>query len=212
MNFNCSCKKINFKDKNYSYWENRITTSDEKIIIKKLNTEETFNKKILHIGIGNSEFSLKIAKLNKVTGITISKNEIVFAKSLKIKNYKILYCDKYSSNFKKIFKNQQFDLIIDTNLKSYSCCENAFKFYMYTLFKILKKNGSIITTKNGMRWYKQLKPKLSFNLRKFFYYKMKEINGNPKNILKISELEKFIINEGNYDLPQEVLEDLINID
>ena len=34
-----------------------------------------------------------------------------------------------------------------------------------------------------------------------------------KNLdFKISELEKFIINEGNYDLPQEVLEDLINID
>lgn len=40
-----------------------------------------------------------------------------------------------------------------------------------------------------------------------------ELNDKQKNLdLKISELEKFIINECNYDLPQEVLEDLINID
>jgi len=196
MNFNCLCKKVNFKDKNYSYWENRITTSDEKLIIRKLNNKLTINKKILHIGIGNSEFGIKMAKLNDVTGITISKNEIEFAKSLKIRNYKTLFCDKYSSNFIKIFKNQGFDLIIDTNLKSYSCCENAFKFYIDNLFKILIKNGSIITTKNGMRWYKQLKPKLSFNFKKFFYYKMKEIKGNPRNILKMSELEKICSSYG----------------
>ena len=190
MRFNCTCKKIDFQKKSFTYWEDRLTTSDEKLIIKKIYNKLNNKKKILHVGIGNSELGLKMAKLNNVTGITISRNEIKFAKSLQIKNYEVLYCDKYSYNFKTIFKNQKFNLIIDNNLKSYACCENAFKFYMENLFKILSKKGSLITSKKGMGWYKQLKPKLSFNFKKFFHYKMKEIQGNRNNILKISELKK----------------------
>ena len=41
-----------------------------------------------------------------------------------------------------------------------------------------------------MKWFKSLKPKLSFNIKKLFYYKIKEVTGNPKNILKKSELEQ----------------------
>ena len=53
----------------------------------------------------------------------------------------------------------------------------------------LNDGGILITSKNGMRWFKELKPKLSFNFKNFFYYKLKEVDGNKENILTINELK-----------------------
>ena len=47
----------------------------------------------------------------------------------------------------------------------------------------------LITSKNGMRWFKDLKPKLSFNFKNFFNYKLKEVDGNKENILTTDELQ-----------------------
>ena len=197
MKFNCKCSKPKFLDKKYSYWEKRITTSDEKDIINVISKDKNLiNKNILHIGIGNSELAQNLDPSNNIFGITISNNEIEYATSLKLKNYKIFFCDKYSLDLESTFRNFKFDLIIDTNLKSYTCCQNAFDYMMEKLFNFLMKEGKIITSINGMKWFKSLKPKLSFNFKSFFYYKMKEVSGNPDNILKESELKKICSNYG----------------
>ena len=131
MKFSCNCSKPLFSNKSYSYWEDRDMTSDENDILDKILLDKSVvNKTILHIGVGNSELAKKLDFSNNVTGITISKKEIDYGNSLKIKNYNILFCDKYSLKFKKKFQNNQFDLIIDTNLKSYACCQNGFIFMM----------------------------------------------------------------------------------
>ena len=191
MNYNCNCSKTNYLNHNYTYWENRQITSDEYEIINFL--ENSFNlssKSILHIGIGNSFFAKKFFK-NQIFGITISRKEIDMANSLGLSNYKVLLCDKYSLNFKEELKNMSFDLIVDTNLKSYSCCQNSFNFFMENLLHKLNKNGTLITSRNGMNWYKSLKPKLSFNLRNFFHFKLKEVEGNKENVLSDKELKSF---------------------
>ncbi len=191
MKFNCNCSKPSFYEKKYSYWEKREITSDEDEVLKKIiGDNELKNKNILHVGIGNSLIAQKLNPSNLIYGITISHNEIDFGSSLNIKNYNIFFCDKYSKNFQSLFKTKKFDLIIDTNLKSYACCNNAFNFMMDNYFSFLSKGGKIITSINGMKWFKSLKPKLSFNIKKLFYYKIKEVTGNPKNILKKSELEQ----------------------
>ena len=41
-----------------------------------------------------------------------------------------------------------------------------------------------------MNWYKKLKPKLTFSLKKFFHYKLKEIEGDKSNILSLDEINK----------------------
>ena len=189
MNYNCNCSRTNYLDRNYTYWENRAITSDEFEIINFLEKSyDLRSKSILHIGIGNSFFAKKFFK-NQIYGITISQKEIDLAYSLRLSNYKVLLCDKYSLNFKEKLNNISFDLIVDTNLKSYSCCQDSFNFYMENLFYKLKKNGTLITSKNGMNWYKNLKPKLSFNLKNFFHFKLKEVDGNKENILTINELK-----------------------
>lgn len=189
MNYNCNCSRTNYSDRNYTYWENREITSDEFEIINFLEKSyDLRSKSILHIGIGNSFFAKKFFK-NQIFGITISQKEIDLAYSLRLSNYKVLLCDKYSLNFKEKLNNISFDLIVDTNLKSYSCCQDSFNFYIENLFYKLKKNGTLITSKNGMNWYKNLKPKLSFNLKNFFHFKLKEVEGNKENILSENELK-----------------------
>ena len=189
MNYNCNCSKTNYLDHNFTYWENREITSDEFEIINFLEKSyDLKSKSILHIGIGNSFFAKKFFK-NQIFGITISQKEIDLAYSLRLSNYKVFLCDKYSLNFKEKLNNISFDLIVDTNLKSYSCCQDSFNFYMENLFYKLKKNGTLITSKNGMNWYKNLKPKLSFNLKNFFHFKLKEVEGNKENVLSENELK-----------------------
>ena len=189
MNYICKCPKSDFSKHNFTYWEDRDTTSDEIEIIDFLeNSYELKSKKILHIGIGNSFFAKKFFE-NQIFGITISQKEIDLANSLSLPNYKVLLCDKYSLNFQEALNSMSFDLIVDTNLKSYSCCQISFNFYMVNLFHKLNKNGILITSKNGMNWYKSLKPKLSFNFKNFFHFKLKEVDGVKENILSDEELK-----------------------
>ena len=192
MNYICKCKKINFLKNEYTYWEDREVTTDEIDIIDFLKKSNNINyESILHIGIGNSFFAKNFSKDNKIIGLTVSKKEINKANDLNLTNYNVYLCDKYSKEFKQLLSNIKFDLIIDTNLKSYSCCIDAFNYFMENLLSKLNTNGTLITSKNGMNWFKKLKPKLSFNLKKFFYYKLKEVNGDKDNILTINELENF---------------------
>ena len=129
MNYICNCPKSDFLKHNYTYWEDRDTTSDEIEIIDFLeNSYKLESKKILHIGIGNSFFAKKFFKNNQIFGITISKREIENANLLNLSNYKFFLCDKYSINFNNVLNDEKFDIIVDTNLKSYSCCHKSFNF------------------------------------------------------------------------------------
>ena len=192
MNYICNCKKINFKKNEYTYWEDRDVTTDELDIVNYLKKLNNLNSKsILHIGIGSSYFAKNFSTANKIIGLTVSQKEINKANELNLSNYKVFLCDKYSKEFKSSLNNIKFDLIVDTNLKSYSCCIEAFNYFMKNLINKLSTNGLLITSKNGMSWFKKLKPKLSFNFKKFFYYKLKEVDGDRKNVLTIDELENF---------------------
>ncbi len=188
-NYICKCKHFDFSKKNFAYWEEKLITTDEKNIIEYLEKISNFtSKKILHIGIGNSFFAKKFFRSNEIIGLSVSNSEINAAKNLEMKNYKTFYCDKYSINFRELLKNLTFDYIIDTNLKSYSCCEESFYYYFSNLNKLLKPEGVIITSNKGMKWFKKLVPKLTFNLKNFFHYKLKEIKGDNSNVFSENDV------------------------
>lgn len=190
MSYICKCKKENFFNKKYSYWEERTVTSDELDIIEYIfKSNDMKINSILHIGIGNSYFAKKLDQYEVITGITISQREIDKAKSLNLSNYDFYLYDKYSIEFNSFLKNKKYDLIVDCNLKSYSCCQETFLYYIENLFKTLNKNAILITSLNGMKWFKNLKPKFSFSLKKLFHFKLKEINGNEDNILTKNDLK-----------------------
>ena len=190
MNYICNCKKKNLFDKSYTYWEDRAITTDELDIINFLDNEKDIKfKSVLHIGVGNSYFAKKFARRFNITGITISQEEVKKANSMNLINYQVYLLDKYSTQFKNFLSKNTFDLIIDTNLKSYTCCQETFEFMISNIFKSINSNGMLITSTNGMKWFKDLRPKLSFSIRKFFFFKLKEINGNKDNILLPEELD-----------------------
>ena len=188
MIFPCSCK-TNVYNFNNSYWEEKKATTDEiEIVSFLLNYQKKNNiKNILHIGIGNSYLAKKLRKFKfKIDGITISKSEYNLAIKEGIKNYKVFLINKYSNDLQIFKKSRKYDLIIDCNLKSYSCCVKSFNFFFNNLNSMLKKNSLILTSRKGMNWSKFLKRKLSFNFTKLFYYKLKEYNSFEKNILSIN--------------------------
>ena len=101
-------------------------------------------------------------------GITVSKGEFNFANKLNLNNYEIFLCDKYSENFIDITQKFKFDFIIDTNLKSYSCCSKSFNYMFKNYLKILNLNGQNYNFKKRNELYKKLKPKLTFSLKNCF--------------------------------------------
>ena len=181
-----------FNDKSpYNYWEDRKVTSDEEEIVNYINQNRNIKKnKILHVGIGNSFFASNIRNFEKIDGVTISSNEINLAKNLNLKNYNVSFLNKYSNNE---FLNQKFrnyDLIIDVNLKSYSCCNIAFKKLFSDYVSILNPGGFIFTGKKGMNWSRMIKPIFSFSFKRLLHKKLKEVDGKENNLLKIEECKQ----------------------
>ena len=181
----CTNGCILFEDKNnYSYWENSKVTSDEKEITDFLNKSKlSENKNLLHIGIGNSHIALNLKNYKSIDGITISNNELNKAKDLEIPNYNIYFKNKYSNGDLLINRVGFYDLIIDNNLKSFACCDNAFEDLINKYKNYLKNNGSIISSLRGMRWSRIVKPVYSFSLKKLFYKRLKEFDGPLNNLM-----------------------------
>lgn len=142
------------ENSNFSCWENKATTRDEREIIDYLknNLHIIKNKKILHIGIGNSELGLTFYKYAKyIDGVTISVPEKI--KALNYNCYRNIHiCNKYNLNDMKQLLKDNYDLIIDQGIKCYTCCqthfEELFKFYI----EKLNKKGIFVTSKLGMNW------------------------------------------------------------
>tara|TARA_Y200000002_G_C22501961_1_gene587591 strand:- start:204 stop:845 length:642 start_codon:yes stop_codon:yes gene_type:complete len=187
-NYICDCKHYDFSNKKFKYWEDRNVTADEITIvkyIKNLNLSEDIN--ILHVGVGNSYVYEKLNKKYNLYGITISNREINKSKSYNDNSYQVFFCDKMSKTLVQLFENKKFDIIIDNNLKSYSCCKVSFLYMFNNFVELLNINGFIVTTRMGMNWVKTLKPSLSFNFSEFFHYKLKEHDGNQENIFTLDE-------------------------
>ena len=175
-------------DTNFSCWENKKTTKDEKEIILYLqnNLELLKNKTILHVGIGNSELGLTFSKYAKfIDGITISIPE----KNKGISNncYRnINICNKYNLNdMKNIFLNK-YDIIIDQGLKCYSCCNTHFVDLFEFYIQNLSNKGIFITSKFGMNWSGyDIKKSIELNMTNRICHKT---NNNDCNKLSLNEL------------------------
>ncbi len=175
----------------FSYWENKEATNDEKDVLTYLKNNNLFyNKKILHVGIGNSYIAKNLKDFKKIDGISLSKNELDLAKKNNIDNYEVFFQNKYCQN--NILKKTLnfYDVIIDVNIKSFACCDKAFVNLFKKYSKILNNNGIIISSKAGMKWSRQIKPVLSFSLKKLFYKRLKEFDGPSSNMLNEDECFK----------------------
>ena len=179
-----------FDDSNYKYWENRSATTDEIDIVKYINKINNKKIKILHIGIGNSYFAKNILNFESIDGITISGSELNYAKELKINNYNIYFVNKLSNNaFNQNKLLNSYDLIVDANIKSFSCCKVSFERLFRTYVSKLSEKGTIITGRRGMNWTRLVRPVYSFSFRNLIYKRLKEFDGPVTNILSINQCE-----------------------
>ena len=156
---------------NYLYWEKKSETRDELEIIKFIK-KNNYDKKtnILHVGSGNSFVASNLDDFSKIDGITISGNELSRGRKLNINNYNISFLNKYSEDaFSQKERLNHYDLIIDANLKSFSCCIGAFENLFKKYVLMLNNDGEIITGRAGMNWSRQVRPVLSFSTTKMFY-------------------------------------------
>ena len=198
----CNCNRITL-DKKISYWENKKITTDEIKIINYLKYKKKlllYKKTLLHVGVGNG-FLIQSLKsfVKNIFGISISLNEIELCHKIKNINKSNFYlCDKFSKDLLNHFSKTKFDIIIDNNLKSYSCCDFAFDKMIKNYNHLLMPNGKIIASMNGLKWTKLLKKKISFNFNNFIHYKFKEINGPNRNILKLNDC-KLLAKKNNMD-------------
>ena len=200
---NCinGCKLFN-DSSNYTYWESRGVTNDEIEIVHFLNKKHIQKKiSILHIGIGNSYVAYNLNIFKNLDGITISNNEIKYAQKLNINNYSYFFFNKLEKNVFNNIEFSSYDAIIDVNLKSFSCCDIAFKKLFVDYSKMLKINGIILTGKKGMSWTRLVKPVIRFSLTKFFYKRLKEFDGPISNVLTIDEC-KNLAKENNLEFEE----------
>jgi len=183
------CELFN-DEKSYSYWENKKETLDEIEILNFLNSNNSSNlSKILHIGIGNSYISRNLNKYSSINGISISSNEIFLANNLNIKKYNVFFKNKYEFNTFYNFSKYKYDIIIDPNIKSFACCEKAFKHLMQQYFDILNFDGFIITNIRGMNWSRKVQPVIHFDFNNFFHRRLKEFDGPISNLLSVTEFD-----------------------
>ncbi|WDE14313.1 SAM-dependent methyltransferase [Thalassomonas haliotis] len=109
--------------------------------------------RVLHIGVGNSRFAAKFtAQGIKVDGITVSESEQQLGESLKLNDYQVYVANKYHRDFTGYFEPKQFDVIVDNNLASFSCCQYHFYQMLENYLGCLKTGGKILTDQRGMDW------------------------------------------------------------
>jgi cyclopropane fatty-acyl-phospholipid synthase-like methyltransferase len=140
---------------NYSYWENKKTTSEELSIIKiLLDKDLTSLGTVLHIGTGNGEALKKLYKKTiKFIGITIAGNEFNYVNSLNISNNINYLADKYDCSYmNSLIQNNSVDYIIDINLKSFAPNSKSFNLMMDNFHNYLRVGGKIITSHSGMEF------------------------------------------------------------
>ena len=138
---------------NYSYWENKKTTSEELSIIKILLDKDLISLgTVLHIGTGNGEALKKLyKKAIKFIGITIAGNEFNYVNSFNISNNINYLADKYDSSImNSLIPNNSVDYIIDINLKSFAPNSKSFNLMMDNFHNYLRVGGKIITSHSGM--------------------------------------------------------------
>lgn len=132
-------------------WSDKATTPDQFRIEKYIDRFDLRDKRILHIGIGNSGLAKRFrGRVGAIVGTTIDEPEIAVARALDLPGYTAVLHNKYSSRADIV--PGTFDFIIDNNPTSPCCCvrhlAQLFGFYR----EKLSENGQLVTDALGLGW------------------------------------------------------------
>lgn len=135
-------------------WELQPISPAERTVITFLKCEPRryIGKRLLHVGVGNSNLPAEFAAdFAEYIGITISLPEIaLFEKTfVGVKNAKVLLLNKYDPRMYTELRGD-FDIIVDTLLKTFACCEKHFGQMMEFFASKLTSGGTLLTTEAGV--------------------------------------------------------------
>jgi len=128
------------------------TTVDQARIEDALEGMALEGRRILHVGVGNSQFAVRFGpRVRIIDGLTVSEPENALADSLHIANYSVFLLNKYGRDFLQRI-DHHYDFVIDNNLASFACCKYHFHRMLDNYLWCLEPSGSILTEQAGMDW------------------------------------------------------------
>ena len=139
-----------------SNYEAQPTSGADLAVMAFLRARPEFytGKRLLHVGVGNSEFPIGFVQgLAAYVGLTISIPELSqFDDRLAGQpNATALLMNKYDPGAYGRLSGE-FDIIVDTLLKSMACCEKHFHGMMEFFAAKLSHGGALLTTETGVLW------------------------------------------------------------
>ncbi|HEX6660805.1 MAG TPA: hypothetical protein VF067_02920 [Sphingomicrobium sp.] len=144
-------------------WSAKATTPDQRRIEAYIDRYDLRQKRILHIGIGNSGLARRFhRRVKEIVGTTIDEPEMSVARSLSLPNYGYVIHNKFGGEGDLI--EGRFDFILDNNPTSPCCCirhlADLFRFYS----EKLSDGGQIVTDRQGLEWVPDgFNPRWSFD-------------------------------------------------
>jgi hypothetical protein len=132
-------------------WTRIRTTLDQLRIEDYLDLQDLRGRRILHVGIGNSQLARRFhARAREIVGTSIVAAEVANGRSLGLANYRPVLHNKYGGRAAGI--EGRFDFIVDNNPSSFSCCLGHFAAMLDFYAGRLGDEGVLITDRVGLAW------------------------------------------------------------
>jgi hypothetical protein len=132
-------------------WSAKATTPDQYRIERYIDRFDLRNKRLLHIGVGNSGLAKRFhGRVKEIVGTTIDEPEINVARVLGYPNYSVVVHNKYSGDTASVAGT--FDVILDNNLTSPCCCVRHLAALFGFFESRLSDGGSVVTDQLGLGW------------------------------------------------------------
>lgn len=132
-------------------WTALETTPDQMRIEAYLRFSRLSGRSVLHVGVGNSSLAARLShRTRRIVGTTISSNEVAYAASLNLPNYRVELHNKYSG--KPLTAGDTFDYIVDNNPTTFCCCLHHMMVMMDFYVRVLAPDGQILTDRDGLGW------------------------------------------------------------
>jgi hypothetical protein len=132
-------------------WSDKATTPDQARMENYIDRYDLRNKRILHIGIGNSGLAQRFhRRVAQIVGTTIDEPEIKVARARAISNYDFVIHNKFLGQNAAV--TGKFDFILDNNPTSPCCCIRHLAVMFDFYCEKLTAGGQIVTDRQGLEW------------------------------------------------------------
>lgn len=161
--FDCGGPPAESSDPVLRDWSRKWTTPDQLRIERYIDQFDLRDKRILHIGIGNSGLARRFHdRVCEILGTSLDEPELHLAQSLRYPNYSVVLHNKYFGATNEVAG--RFDFIVENNPTSACCCLRHLAGLFQFLESKLANGGQIVTDRIGLAWVPEgAHPRWSFD-------------------------------------------------